>query len=754
MATTWHSSSSTGNDTTGLGTALLPFATIGKSASLALAGDSIVGLVGDTFTESVTITVGLALFGAYGGAGTATIVSTSATAIAVKFTIPPTLWTNWNVQGTGATYTGTQQPAGEILTSGTTVYTGVTISGCNFSNTGGGGLIISHGTADAGMITGLRINNNTFNNIGTVALALLSDGAPTNQNYSDVIINNNTISNILGSTAASGQGYGWAIEINGATNSVGPVLVHDNIMHDLGAGVSTSLIQGGTAFQCEGCTGLQLYNNIAYNLFITQNTAGNDGGTAFDIDVNNTDCIAYNNYGWNCDGPLLSCYSNGGTFTGNVFHHNVGVNVARNTPYGGIIISGTSPYVFYANTIICSGSKSCVVFATGGITPTCEMLNNAFVAPAGVPTVLIAASVVITSMTMDGNYHQSGDGLFSCTNSTGTNFTTLATWHTNTGFEVSGVAAGHCYFTQPQPPPTTLAGAAAAFAPALSSSPLLDAGANLLGTYGITPAADFAGNPWAQNSIGALYLAGSPTAYVAAVLADNPMSGLRLAEPSGTAFYDSVGFSEAGTWTAATLGSAVLVPGDGSPSSTSFDGASTFGAGVMSPHTYALSGVTFECWFTLTNLSLTNQILSLFNTSNTTTIASLSCPSGVFNFYVRDASNNATQGHLAGFTPVINTPYHFVFTAGGTTLQTLAAYINGHPQTVTYDAQNTVTTMGNGEWYLGNQHGFSRFFGGLLSNAWMYPSVLSSGRVLAHYTAGIGTGTAVIGGAPLLMPGA
>jgi hypothetical protein len=733
-----------------------PFATLTFAITQALAGDSILLNGGDTFTENVTIAVGLALLSSYGN-GLATVISASSSSRTVVFQpTPPTAVTNINFQGTTSAYPNSGTDIVGIFTTGTGVFaTGVTVTGCTFSNGPRYGLYFAHLSADNGGITGITVSNNTFHDIGFGGLFTFSGGVlGTNFNYSNLSINNNTFYNILGNTSASGSGGGWGVVLQFINTSAGPSLFHDNIIHDCGVNVNSALSGGGTAFQCEGCNGLQIYNNLAYNLFNTP-AATSDGGEGIDIDVSNSNCVAYNNYIFNADGAGLACYSNGGTFTGNVFHHNICVNVARNTPFGGIYISGTSPYTFYANTVIANGAKPCFTFGPS-IAATCKILNNAFVAPAGIPTVSIPSGTTITGMTMDGNYHQSGDGLFASVNAAGTTFTTLATWKSNTGFETSGVAAGHCYFTQPQPPPTTLAGAAA-LAPASSSSPLINAGANLSGTYSITPAADFLGNAWTQNSIGAIYVAGTPTTYAAALYALNPLSFWRGAEPSGTTAYDSIGTLEAGTYNAVTLGGTTLVPGDGSPASGSYNGSSSGMTGVLTTHTYSYTALTVIAWInpTVVNLATGNTIATSYDAALSHNDWTLRLLNAAVSYFVEDSSGNSCAGQLNGFSLTAGTPV--MLAATWATPNTMSIYVNGVSQTVTQTISASPAAATIKQVAIGiNPPTPNRWFEGALSDVAVFSSALTGAQIAALYSAGSTPppGPASSGGAPLLMANA
>lgn len=297
------------------GTIGSPFATFTHAVSVAIAGDSIFLNGGDTFTESVSIAVVLASLSSY-GTGLATIVSTALTNNTISFTAPPTSVTNLNVQGTSSVFANTGNHGFRIGTTGTTVYAGCTISGCNFSNIPSNAVVFTHATADAGGVTGITITGNTFNNCGAIGVQLTGSAGTKGVNYyySGVTIANNTISNILGNTSASGSSYGWGIVLQYVNVAAGASIVHDNVLHDLGLNCNAAQAGGGTAFQCEGCTGVQIYNNVAYNLFNTV-AAGSDGGLGYDIDVSCLSCVCYDNYVYNADGPALACYSASGAGT-------------------------------------------------------------------------------------------------------------------------------------------------------------------------------------------------------------------------------------------------------------------------------------------------------------------------------------------------------------------------------------------------------------------------------------------------------
>lgn len=735
-----------GSDSNNGTSALTPFATFLKAVSVAIAGDTLLGNGGDTFTESVTIAVALASISSY-GTGLATIISTALTNNTITMTAVPTSITNLNIQGITSVYANTGNHGIRIGTTGTAVVNGCTISGCNFSNIPNNGVVFAHATADNGGVTGISINNNTFNNIGGIGLQLTNSTGfvSNNYNYSNVSVNNNIFSNILGNTSTSGFSGGIGIIFQCVNTIAGPSVIHNNIFHDLGANCNPVQHGGGNGFQFEGCDGIQGYNNIVYNAFNT-NTGTGDGGNALDIDLNNVNCSIYNNYVFNCDGPGLSCYSSGGTFTGNIFHHNICVNVARLTTLGGIFISGTSPYVFYNNTIICYGSNPCVA-TVQSLTPTSKLLNNIFVAPAGISTVVLSTGTVITSMTMDGNYHQSGFGLFASTLANGTQDILFSDWKTATGFEVSGVAssASSLYMSQPFPIPATMAGVAA-YAPSISSSPVFNAGANLSGTYGITPAADFFGNPWTQNTIGAIYVPGSVTPYANALYPLNPRSHWRGSEGSGTVAFDSVPEFESGTYSSVNLGGTGIVPGDPGNSSV-YDGASSSMTGVLTPRTFTNSGLTVVAWINPTVVNIASQtIASSWDNANTRSNFTLRLLNAALSLAIIDSSGQAAAGQLNGVSLTAGVPVQVVGVWSGT--NTIALYINGASQTVTMTVSNSPANSSFKQPTIGFLDPASpqKWFEGSIQDVSIWTVALTAPQIATLYNAGtFAPGTATLG---------
>ena len=361
-----------------------------------------------------------------------------------------------------------------------------------------------------------------------------------------------------------------------------------------------------------------------------------------------------------------------------------------------IWLFGADAVDLYSNTVNSSSAfPSIGIFGTNGTTASQtgkRILNNCLIAPAGVPTIAIFPSPnptgTLAGLVMDGNYHQSSDGNF-LASWNGTSYTSLSAWQTATSSETSGVAAGNCHFVQPQPTPAltvaTIAGASV-YAPT-SGSPLLGAGANLAGTYGITPTPDLLGNPWTQDTIGAINVAGTPDAYAAAVYQDNPIAFWRFAETSGTEFVDTVGGFTYGAWTAATLNQSTLVPGDGAPS-VSINGSTA--VGTVASSLVSLSAATITAWAKPTTVTGAQIIFDGINVAGNTSQFALFLNGTVLQFYCKDLSGNLTTATASGFTAVANTRYFFGATITGTTI-TFA--VNGTSYSPSYGSQVLPSTI-------------------------------------------------------------
>jgi hypothetical protein len=712
-----------------------PFQTLAHAESVASQGDTINLNGGDTFSENVSFTVGVTLQ-SY-GTGQGTIAGGTSPAVTFgsvgNWTINNLALTNSYVTDPGGTPPGVVQ----WEPTGSATFSNVAITNCTISGGLQGIRIVAGSTTT--LLQGLTISGNTITNCILTGLIAGASGATAGTNYctSNMLVTNNTFSNLPGDTS---RGGGDGIVLQFVNVLAGPSVISSNTFHDLGAGCGASEGGGGTAIQLEGCTGVAIGpSNVFYNCFCTDVSA--DGGEAIDIDHACNSCSAFYNYGYDIDGAFLAGYSGTG-FSGNVFYGNIGVNVAR-VDSGGIRLdlgspdTGSGGYTFYNNTIICNNANP-AVFVISGCQASKTLLNNAFITPAGVPTVQLANST-LTGLVMDGNYHQSGPGLFLVND--GTAYTTLAAWKTASSLEPSGIAAGSCYFPQSQPPavltPTTLNGAWA-YSP-VAGSPLTNAGANLSGTYAITPPVDFLGNAWSQNSIGAIYSVSAPNGYVATVLADNPIVFLRLAEPSGSSAADSLPGVELLTWTSPTLGGSVLIPGDRG-TSVSFNGSSTYaqvGNSPAIPHTFSLSAVSFEAWFSTGTIASADQAL-LYSIDNgiSVTVLNLSIADAGMLIVLRDVSSNTLHATFATGL-AINTTYHMVLTWAGS--NTVALYINGVSQAPTYVTQQTPAAWPMTNLFVGASSTPNSFFQGLMAGVAIYPTALSQARVTAHYEAGIAT---------------
>ena len=705
--------------------------------SVATSGTDIVqGNGGDTFTENLLITVPVTIQ-SY-GTGQATIAGGTGVAIQIMNAGNVTL-NNLAISCSSSTYSGGSATILPIqhTTSGGTVYTGFTVTNCTITS-GQQSLKITHSTADSGGLTGITIQGNT---ISGASLAGINIGASsvrgTNYNYSNILITQNVISNITASP--NGNSSGNAIIMQECNTVAGPSIISFNTFHDLGA-LGGSQPDCGFAWQCEGCDGIIVEYNIAYNLFAPDGS-GSHAGTAYDIDVQSSNCIVRYNYAYDCDGALLGVFSG---YNNNKMYGNIGVNVAR-LSIGGIDMElgvnatpGGTCWIFNNTVIVCS-SRPCVWASVASAMLGRVIANNALYAPIATSTVNVPSP--LGNFVMDGNYHQSGAGAFQATFN-GTNYTTFSAWKTATSLEASGVAAGNAYLVQPQPMPAALAGLTG-YAP-IAGSPLINAGANLQGAYGITPQPDALGNQWIQNTIGAVYPAAVPASYIAAVYQDDPICLFRLDEQSGPTFIDSAASTKIGTWTSATLGSTVLVPGDGA-TSIAFNGTASVGQTLALNALPAYSSFTAEAWIKLTSVATSDQTIVAayhngFNYNPFRFYANLTTLSAFF----IGASSGTLSGSAPGFTLAINTLYHVAVTVTGTTL---TFYVDGVAQTTTYASRQAVLPgVGILEVLIGNGNvPASQGVFGNESLVALYPSALSGARLLAHYNAGLAANYSLTG---------
>jgi hypothetical protein len=159
-------------------------------------------------------------------------------------------------------------------------------------------------------------------------------------------------------------------------------------------------------------------------------------------------------------------------------------------------------------------------------------------------------------------------------------------------------------------------------------------------------------------------------------------------------------------------------------------------------HTYALTAATMEFWAKPTSVTGTQAVLCFYNVSDNRGRFQAFLNGTTLNCQARDAGAGIVASY-PGTVFAIGSIYHVVLTWTGTT-QT--CFINGVSQTPTY-SQTTALSAGM---TLGTAIGIGTSFAastaptlqfnGLVSDAALYPTVLSSTRAGAHYTAGIASG--------------
>ncbi len=682
--TIYYISQSGGSDSNNGTSSSTPYQTIAHFQSVALQGDTGLLKCGDTFPETVAFSVGVTL-DAYGTGAQPKIAPASHTLSAfvgdaLTFTnCGGVTIQNLEMVGSTTTYTSTVVRIITFLINDAGFHQNFTINNCTIHDGLGGVLFVNESSGPAQIVASNInfTNNNTYNFTCREGFATAYPGGVYSNilpyYWNKVTINNNIVHDVTGITTTST--YGLTVE--GATG----VVISNNSVARIGVnsnGTYGSITSPPFGIEVLNSDSVEIFGNAVDTVYMSASQLGvMNGGIGILVDQASSNCHIYNNVVKNCYGGAVEFYT---TFGGNTVRNNVFVNncakmaAAGEVAFGTIDVNTANQCVITNNTVISYSGQP--AFSTQFLTsPSVQVFNNAFIVPAGVPVACLA----IVGTALDGNYYQSGDGLFLCqTGATPTSYTSLSAWRAAVSGESSGVGAGHCHFVQPLALPGTLAGCTA-YSP-LASSPLLNAGANLLGTYGIIPRSDILGNPWTQNSIGAVYVAGATNAYEAAAYTDNPISYCRLAETTATSFRDSIPMYQTGTWANATLNQAVVALGDGAPS-VLFNGTSTLGTSLVKAGAIALSGFTLECSIEFNSVALANQDIVLdFNSVSEQNNFQLLLNTSTMHFLVRDTSGNVTQGHLAGVTFATGTNYHVVWTAGGTTLKTLTATINGARQ--------------------------------------------------------------------------
>jgi hypothetical protein len=548
--------------------------------------------------------------------------------------------------------------------------------------------------------------------------------------WQNLTVTGNTVTDVTGvsTTSCYGLCFENAADVTATGNSIARIGVNGG---PFSGGVSASfgieLLNVGTGT----IAGNQI--DTVYSNATQYSTANGGCGICLDWTCSNVDISG--NHIKNCQGSAIEMLT---SLTGNRVNNNIlNDNCTKGTgsgtlgvPYGAIDSANGSPVQVINNTVVNLSGQPCFTVQNvivGGIVA----LNNSFTTPAGVPGVVLSKA----GMPIDGNCYQAGCGLI-LNKILAVSYLALSTWQAATGGEASGIVPANNYFVQPQPPPSSIA-ACTAYAP-IAGSPLLNAGANMLGTYGVPPQNDFFGTVWTQNVIGAIYTTGLPNAYAGTVYQDSPMAWWRLSEPSGTTFTDSVGSFITGNYSACTLGQPSIVPGD-LATSVLFNGTSSTAIVPATTYPYSLSALTISVWIKPTVVNLVAQTIIESQTAVAGTLNfSLTLNSATLTFMVRDVSGNSVLAQFDGFTFAANTQYHIMATWTGTTM---TCYINSVSQAPTYLSQVAPSSLTFVSIQIGvnNKPGSTqRWFEGLIGEPALYPSVLSGARASALYNAGVG----------------
>lgn len=712
----------TGNNSNNGLSAGAPFLTVAHAFSVAVNGDTISLNGGDSFAENLAgIAIGVTLTSYGTGRGTLAGTSASDTIQFLNWTTSASI-NIVNVAISNAAHTG-RLTLVFLVTDGATRSAGITIDGALITN-GQQGINIGTTTSFTGSTNNILIQNSTITGCGQYGIVINTTNG--NYNYSNVNINNCVITGITGFATASVSGIG--IQLTGTTNTVAPNFIQNCTVSNCGASASgVSGNSGPTGMFPFNAKFVTMQHNVVHDIFAASDTGGD--GMGVEIDFSNTSCTAIYNIVYNCQGAGIGFGSSTASGT-HVLSNNIVINcasLATSTNACSVYMYNTGTCVIANNTVISYGTFSCVNALAGNLANK-TFLNNIFICPPGVATANLPTG--ITGLIMDGNYHQSGDGTFLSTIN-GVNKTTLAAWLSATGFETSGVAAEHCHLVQPQPVPTALSGATG-YAP-MSGAPVINAGANMLGTYSITPLNDFLGNVWSQNSIGAIYVAGTPTTFAGALAALNPLLWFRLSDASGaTAFYDQIPDCIPGVYTSCTTGSPSIVQGDGGLS-VAFNGSTSVAR--VATISQSVTSVSWGAWFMPGVVTGTAFILD-FNTANLLYVAQASAQ---ILTNVSDGTNKL-QVSTTNANLVVGTPYFVAVThASGTS--TVIVYINGVAATLgSYSLTGTgipVTVPLGTASVGGPPSGATLFFTGSIQNAFVVSSVLTSGQVLALYQSGL-----------------
>lgn len=216
--------------------------------------------------------------------------------------------------------------------------------------------------------------------------------------------------------------------------------------------------------------------------------------------------------------------------------------------------------------------------------------------------------------------------------------------------------------------------------------------------------------------------------YSSEVLADSPSSSYRLGETSGTVASDSSGNGRNGAYIGTfTLGATGLLTGD---SDTALSLAGSGGATVTYDSAW-LSSLTFsaEAWFKPTSVSGTQTVFSRYAAAGFSGSRwTIRLDNSDLTLYTFNGTSYNNITIATGLTTGVR--HHVVFTFDGSSAA-YVVYLDGSLAISGVSPMNSV----NSDLFIGHSHA-TEYFNGIIDEVAYYPTVLSSTRVAAHYTAG------------------
>lgn len=227
----------------------------------------------------------------------------------------------------------------------------------------------------------------------------------------------------------------------------------------------------------------------------------------------------------------------------------------------------------------------------------------------------------------------------------------------------------------------------------------------------------------------------SSSLYADEVLADNPFLYWRLGDASGTVATDSSGNGRTGAYTnGPTLGASSLLVSDTANKAVTFDGVNDWV--LAAPSLPLPSSFSAECWIKTTT-STAGFLVNIYPNASADRVFLLQVtPVGAdmrASFIVLNTSGTSATITQATGNVANGNAHHIVGTFSG---GTLTLYVDGVSVGSTTLA-GTVRTSTGDFFGVGGRLTSTVPFNGVIDEAAYYATALSSGRVAAHYAAGI-----------------